>query len=350
MILLKIVVCALIVAGIGAWIACGGPIGKRRIIEEMRDEDKDISTKALADFKKYSIPVVIVALLLFGAFDCFYTVKESQNAVVTMFGKVVKVVDAGTHFKIPFVQKVKKLDVSTHGQSLGYEIQDSTQTYGNKENPLMITSDFNLINVDFYMEYKINDPVAFLYSADDPELILTNEAMSSIRAIISDYKVDDVMTTAKGEIQQKIKESISKKLEERQIGLQLINVLIQDVEPPTAEVMDAFKSVETAKQGADTSINNAERYKNEQIPKAEAEADKIKQEAEAKKQSRIAEAEGQVARFEKMYEEYSKYPLITKKRIFYETMEELLPNMKIIISDGSTQTLVPSNLLNMKGE
>jgi membrane protease subunit HflK len=105
--------------------------------------------------------------------------------------------------------------------------------------------------------------------------------------------------------------------------------------------MSAFKSVETAKQGADTAINNANRYKNEQLPKAEAEADKITQAAEANKASRIAEAEGQVSRFNKMYEEYQKYPLITKKRLFYETMEDLLPELEVIITDGNTQNILP---------
>jgi membrane protease subunit HflK len=205
----------------------------------------------------------------------------------------------------------------------------------------MITSDFNLIDVDFYIEYKVNDPVAYIYNSEKPEIVLDNEAMSSIRGIISDYKVDDVMTTAKSEIQQKIKDSLIEKLEERRIGLQIVNVMIQDVEPPTQEVIGAFKSVETAKQGADTAVNNANRYKNEQLPNAEAEADRIIQAAEAAKASRIAEAEGQTARFNKMYEEYQKYPLITKKRLFYETMEDMLPDLEVIVTDGNNQSILP---------
>ena len=109
--------------------------------------------------------------------------------------------------------------------------------------------------------------------------------------------------------------------------------------------MSAFKSVETAKQGADTAVNNANRYRNEQIPGAEAEADKIIQAAEAAKASRIAEAEGQVSRFNKMYEEYQKYPLITKKRLFYETMEDVLPDLEVIVTDGNTQSILPLGAL-----
>ena len=104
---------------------------------------------------------------------------------------------------------------------------------------------------------------------------------------------------------------------------------------------DSIKAVETAKQGKDTAINNANKYRNEQIPAAEANADKIQQNAEAQKTARIAEAEGQVARFNAMYKEYANSPLITKQRLFYETMEDVLPELKVIISDGETQTMYP---------
>lgn len=295
-------------------------------------------------FNKLSkfIPIVLVCIMVcLTVFTSFYTVSEDQQAVVTMFGKVQRTDSAGIHWKLPVVQHVKKIDITTHGTSIGYTINGSSQTIGSNENPQMITSDFNLINVDFYMEYRVNDPIAYLYNSNHPEEILSNIAMSCIRAAISDYPVDDVMTTAKSEIQLKIRENLSAELDSCNIGIQLVNIMIQDVEPPTSDVFDAFKSVESAKQGAETDINDAKTYKNENIPAAEAEADKIIQQAEAEKARRIAEAEGQVARFNKMYDEYINYPLITKKRLFFETMEELLPDLKIIISDGTTETMLP---------
>ncbi len=304
-------------------------------------KDPEKFRMASQKYQKFILPAIGLILVIVLISGSFYSVSEDQQAVVTTFGKVVRTDTAGVHFKLPLIQKAHKVDVTTHGASIGYEIANSNQEWGYKENPQMITSDFNLIDVDFYIEYKVNDPVAYLYNSEDPEIILNNEAMSSIRGIISDYKVDDVMTTAKGEIQQKIKDSLIEKLSERNIGIQLVNVMIQDVEPPTSEVMGAFKSVETAKQGADTAINNANRYKNEQLPHAEAEADKIIQAAEAGKAARIAEAEGQVARFNKMYDEYQKYPLITKKRLFYETMEDVLPDLEVVITDGNTQNILP---------
>ena len=132
-------------------------------------------------------------------------------------------------------------------------------------------------------------------------------------------------------------------MELHDIGLSLINITIQDSEPPTQEVMEAFKAVETAKQGKETALNNAEKYRNEKIPEAEAQVDKIKQQAESTKQSRINEANAEVAKFNAMYEEYIKNPEVTKKRLFYETMEELLPDLKVVIdgSDGNMMTILP---------
>ena len=135
---------------------------------------------------------------------------------------------------------------------------------------------------------------------------------------------------------------IMKKIEEQDIGIQLVNITIQDSEPPTQEVMKAFKAVETAKQGKETALNNANKYRNEKLPEAEAQADQIVQDAEAEKQVRINEAEAEVAKFNAMYEEYIKNPEITKKRMFYEAMEDVLPDMKLIIDNGSgVQKVLP---------
>lgn len=282
---------------------------------------------------------IIAVLVLAFAFDCFYRVSEQENAVVTMFGKVVRTDTAGLYFKIPFIQNVDLVDITTHGIGIGYDNSDTGEE--GIQDSVMITSDFNLLDIDFYLEYKVSDPVAYLYNSDYPEEVLENIALSSIRSTVVNYTVDEAMTTSKGMIQSDVKEDISRELQETNIGLSVVNITIQDSEPPTAEIIQAFKAVETAKQGADTAKNNALKYQNEQLPSAEAQADKILQGAEAAKKTRIAEAEGQVARFNKMYEEYKNYPLITKKRLFYETMEELLPDLKVIITDGNSQTMLP---------
>ena len=207
----------------------------------------------------------------------------------------------------------------------------------------MITSDFNFIDVDFYVEYRFSDPVKALYASKNPLGILKNISQSCIRTVIGSYSVDDVLTTGKNEIQSAIKEMILERLSKQDIGIQLVNITIQDSEPPTQEVMEAFKAVETAKQGKETALNNANKYRNEQLPSAQARADGIIKDAEAQKTERINEATAQVSRFNAMYEEYIKNPVITRQRMFFEAMEDVLPGLKVIIegSDGNMQTLYP---------
>lgn len=284
------------------------------------------------------VVAVIVVLVLLG--NSFYTIKEQEQAVVTTFGVPDTVSEPGLHMKIPFVQQVEKVNTTIKGFAIGY---DETTGMSREDESLMITSDYNFVNVDFYVEYKVSDPVKALYASEEPVKILRNMAQSCIRSVVGQNLVDSVITTGKNEIQAEIKERIITELSTQDIGISLVNITIQDAEPPTTEVMEAFKAVETAKQGKETAINNANKYRNEKLPAAEAQIDKILKEAEAKKEARINEAEGQAARFNALYEEYIKYPLITKQRMYYETMEKILPDLKLIIdcSDGSIEKWLP---------
>ncbi|XME01291.1 FtsH protease activity modulator HflK [Lachnospiraceae bacterium C1.1] len=293
------------------------------------------------------IVIVFIVLFLATSFNsCFYSVGEQEQAVLTQFGQVQSVKSAGLYFKLPFIQRVHKISTTTVGMPVGY----MPSTIDGESNPgaassttdsLMITSDFNFINIDFYLEYRVSDPVKYLYNANNPEAIVENEAMAAIRSTVSDYTVDDAITTGKSQIQSAVKERLVEELTEDDIGIEVVNITVQDSEPPTDEVRSAFKSVENAKQGADTAVNNAKAYQSEKIPAAEAAADKIVQDATAQKETRISEAAGQVERFNKTYAEYQKYPLITKQRMFYETVENLLPGVKLYIDDGGTSKLLP---------
>lgn len=317
----------------------------------MKKENTMEATQNAAKQKPRKNPVGIILGIAIGLFllicllRCFYSVDEQHNAVVTQFGKIMKVNTAGFYVKAPW-QKVKKVDMTTHGTGIGYVVSSTGQNLVDKDNGIMITSDFNLLNIDFYLEYRVSDPVAYLYNAENPEGELSNIALANIRTVVSNYTVDEAMTTGKSQIQADVKEAMITELNSRNVGLTVVNITIQDSEPPTADIIAAFKAVETAKQGADTAMNNAHQYENQKIPEAEANADKIVQQAQAKKEARIAEAEGQVARFNETYAEYEKYPLITKRRMFFEKMEEILPGMKVIITDGKTETLLPIDQFN----
>lgn len=292
---------------------------------------------------KTIVPIVLIVLtvLILGT-SCWYTIGEQEQAVLTTFGKAEAITSPGLHFKIPLIQNVEKVNSEIHGMEIGYN--DTTGEMETEENEsLMITSDYNFVNVDFYVEYRVADPVQYVYASEDPEEILRNIAQSCIRNTIGSFTVDDVLTTGKQAIQSDIRQEVIDALEVHQVGLQLVNLTIQDAEPPTSDVMVAFKAVETAKQGMETAINNANRYRNEQTPQAEAEADRIRQEAEATRTERINEANAAVALFNAQYEEYIKNPEITKLRMFYEAMEKVLPDLKVVIDagDGTTQTILP---------
>ena len=306
-------------------------------------------SKQLKNAKKFGILIICVLIIAIGIFSSIYSVSEQEQAVITQFGKVVGVESAGLHFKVPFIQQSIRVNTTTQGMAIGYResgTNDPIEDASDYEDSMMITKDFNFVNIDFYLEYKVANPETFLFNTAEPLETLRNLTKASIRSTISKYLVDEVMTTAKGKIQSEVKDKLIAEMQKINLGIEVVNISIQDAEPPTTEVVQAFKAVETAKQGAETAINNANKYQSEKLPSANADADKILKEAEAYKENRIAEAEGQVARFSETYKEYKKFPLITKKRMFYETLEEVLPNLNIIITDGNTQSIYPVDKFN----
>ena len=307
-------------------------------------EDLGSGTAEAAKTKKswWKVPGIILVILVIAifAFNSTYQIREQEQAVLITLGQAKAVTDPGLHFKIPFIQQVRKVNTTIQGFSLGYDVDsNSSET----DDSLMITSDYNFVNVDFFVEYRFSDPVKAVYASKDPVLILRNISQSCIRTVIGSYPVDDVLTTGKNEIQAAIKEMILERLSEQDIGIQLVNITIQDSEPPTSEVMEAFKAVETAKQAFILVTSCFALWGFAQLPLAQAQADGIIKDAEAQKAERINEATAQVARFNAMYEEYIKNPTITKQRMFYEAMEEVLPDLKVVIEspNGNTQTFYP---------
>ena len=284
---------------------------------------------------------VLALVLLIGSSSCFYTVDDKQQAVVTTFGRVTDVTDAGLHFKLPFgIQQARKVDVNVYQKiELGYSSDGDAYYEVNEKESTMITGDYNIVNVDFFVEYKISDPVAYLYSSNNPEMILRNLIQSQVRNVVGSTSVDAVLTDGKESIQSQVKDLVTQILTEYDIGLTLVDVRIQDSEPPTQDVIEAFKAVETAKQQAETVVNDAKAYQNAQLPDAQARADKLVQNAEFLKQKRINEATQQVAMFSAMYEEYALNPEITRSRMYYEAISEVLPGVKVFINTGAEDSV-----------
>lgn len=285
-------------------------------------------------------------LVVIGACTSFYTVDDKQQAVVTTFGKVSNITDPGLHFKAPFgIQQVYKVDVNVYQKiELGYITNGEGTSFSVEDESVMITGDYNIVNVDFFVEYKISDPVQYLFSSNEPALILKNLIQSQVRNVVGSSTVDAVLTDGKENIQQQVRELVSEILVDYDVGLTLIDVRIQDAEPPTSEVVEAFKAVETAKQNAEAVVNDAMAYQNAKLPEAEAQADKLLQNAQYLKQKRINEAMESVAMFNAMYEEYSQNPSITKSRMYYEAISQILPGVKVYINTGdgdSVSMLLP---------
>ena len=314
---------------------------KPTIIDEVLGEK---AKQSAADIKKFNgiiIAAVVVILALSILSSCWYTVDDKQQAVVTTFGKVTDITDAGLHFKLPLgIQKVQLVDVNVYQKiELGYTTTGNGTTVSNTSESTMITGDYNIVNVDFFVEYKISDPVTYLYSSNDPELILRNLIQSQVRNVVGSSSVDSVLTDGKENIQMQVKDLVTQILTEYDIGLTLVDVRIQDSEPPTSAVIEAFKAVETAKQQAEAVVNDAKAYQNAQIPNAEAQVDKLLQNAEYLKQKRINEATEAVAMFNAMYVEYAQNPDITRSRMYYEAIAQILPGVRVYINTGSGETI-----------
>lgn len=290
------------------------------------------------------IGIFLVVAVIFS----IYFVDETENAVIETLGVPSLVEEAGPHFKIPFIQSVEKVDTTSKKMAIGYAEENDESV---EAECLMITNDYNFVNVDFDIDYIISSPIDYIYSVKKPEAVLKNILLACIRSTVSNYTVDGVLTTEKGKIETDIEEAVLKALEEENIGISVTQVRIQDADPPTKEIISAFKAVEDAKQNMDTKINEAKAYEAKKIPENEAKVDKILQDAETKKEARINEAHQQVAMFNAMYEEYVKDKETTKKRMFFEAMEDILPNLKVIVggSEMDLKALYPIETFSATG-
>ena len=285
--------------------------------------------------------IALVAIILLA--NIFYVIEEQEQAVVVTLGKASIVETPGIHTKIPFIQKVYTISMAAKGLEIGYRQDATGQWTGVSSESEMITADYNFVNVDFFLEYRVTNPERYIYASSAPEAIFRNMALSYIRDTIGLHMVDEVITTGRNEIQAEIFEKFSERLNQDNIGLELLKITIQDSEPPTEIVRNAFKNVETAKQMRETKINEARKYESEQLPAARAQVDATLKGAEAQKEMRINEARAEVAVFNAMYDEYRKNPVMTRQRMFYEAMENILPDLKVIIDngDGTTSKLLP---------
>jgi len=281
--------------------------------------------------------VIIVAWLASG----FFIVKPTEQAVVKRFGNVIKVVGAGPNYHLPFpIDTVDKAEVTkVHRLEIGFR----TTKAGVKTLPqesLMLTGDENIVSIDLSVQYKIDDITSYLYNVHDVEGTIMDVAESAIREVAGREKIDDILTVGKQRIQMETQNEIQDILNAYGAGIRITAVQLQDVEPPQ-EVVNAFKDVASAREDKNRFINEAEAYQNEIIPRARAEAETMLQQAEAYEQEKVAHALGETSRFENVLKSYKAAPNVTKKRLYLETMENILKNNNKKIFDSNIKEVTP---------
>lgn len=290
-----------------------------------------------------SLVVLIVCLSIVG-FTTWYTVDESEQAVILTFGNAEEgISDPGLHFKLPWpIQSVEKLSKETFSLQFGYE-ENNGEIKEFADETKMITGDENIVLADLVVQWKITDPAKYLYNSDNPTEILHSSTSASLRSIIGSTKIDDALTSGKAEIEAEVRDLLSTLVDKYDIGISILAVKLQDVELPNDEVRKAFTNVTDARETMNTKINEAAKYQNKQLNEAQGEKDALISKAQGDKAARIETARGDVAVFNKLYAEYKNNPNITKERLMIETLEQVLPNteMYIMNDDGGTMKYFP---------
>lgn len=326
-------------------------IRKRKIKSD--DNVIEMNPKSKLNINKKLVGGILAVIIIIAiGFSCTYTVDQTEFAVLTTFGKPnVNIVGSGLKFKLPFpIQKVHKLSKETFSLTLGYKEKEE-QLDINESESKMITGDENIILADLEVQWKIVDPIAFLYNTSDPETILFNATSSSLRSVIGSSTVDDALTDGRTKIINDIRDNLIKLSNDYKLGISIINVNLQDVDLPTSEVDAAFKSVTDAREERITKINEANKYKNEKINHVEGEKAAILSRAEGEKISLIEKAKGDVAKFNAIYSEYKNNPDITRDRLTIQALELAFKDAKLIIVDdnGNTVKYLPIDVLTKKG-
>ena len=295
----------------------------------------------------FKITPVLIGILVVWLLTGIYIVGPDEVGVIRTFGEYTRVTQSGLNWKFPSpietantpkVTEVKRIE-------FGFRSLKNGQYRTVEKESLMLTGDENIVDAEMIVQYKIKDPVQYLFNIVEPELTVREAAEASLRTVVGRNKIDETLTTGKFTIQEETKIQLQNILNKYESGIHVVAVQLQDVSPPK-EVIGAFKDVASAKEDKNRMINQAEGYRNDVIPKARGEAEAMIRDAEGFKESRVKRAEGDATKFTTILKEYNKAKSITEKRLYLETMEKVLPGIeKIIIPDKDSGNML--NLLNL---
>ena len=295
--------------------------------------------------------LIVLAIVAIGGFSCFYIVDETENAVITRFGKYQETVGAGLHFKLPFgIDKSYTVPVKVvQTEQFGFKTVKSGRNNEYINNigteSTMLTGDLNIVDVEWIIQYRIVDPKQWLFGVYEKEQTIRDISRSVINELVGDRAILAVMGSERTSIETLALDKMNSYFENLGLGISVIAVKLQNIVPPSG-VQDAFEDVNKATQDMNRFINEGKEAYNAEIPKAQGEADRLLQVAQGYAAERVNMAKGDVARFNAVYEEYKRSPKVTKERIYLETMDEIFGSeKKPELIDGELDNVLPVKTL-----
>jgi len=309
----------------------------------------DIGKKAGEVAKKNGGWIVLILLLLGISLTTYYQVEPDEVGIVTQFGRFVRTEPPGPHFRLPFgiekvrkvpVQRQLKLEFGFRTTSPGVNSQ-KINTAETASEALMLTGDLNVATVEWVVQYKIDDPYKYVFRVRNVTDTLRDISEAAMREVVGDRSVTEVLTIGRAEIQLAAKERLQELAEKYDIGVKILQLVLQNVNPPAA-VKDAFNEVNRSQQEQDRAINQANAQYNKIIPEARGKALQAIEASRGYATERINTAKGDVAKFVALQQEYAKSPRVTRTRIYLETMSEVLPRAgKRVFLDENLKGLMP---------
>ena len=294
--------------------------------------------------------VIIAAIILAGGATSFFMVDQTAEGVVLRFGRYDRTVGPGLHTKLPFgiethdtvaVQRVQTATFGfrtetpgSPGQRTQYEETDIP------EESVMLTGDLNIVDVEWIIQYRIDDPQSWLFNVQDREKTIRDISQSVINQLVGDRSIFAVLGRGRSRIEQEGLDQMNEVLQGYELGIRVTQVRLQNIVPPTGRVQDAFEDVNRAVQDMNRLINEGREEYNRQIPRVRGQAERLVEEAKGYQARRVNEAEGSASRFTSVLEAYNEAPRITRNRLYIETIEDIL-------GDESDVTLIDRNLQNM---
>ncbi|MCL4112220.1 UNVERIFIED_CONTAM: hypothetical protein GTU68_016512 [Idotea baltica] len=310
------------------------------------------------EFGGIGVVIVLGVIALVGAIaTSFYTIQQDEQGVVLRFGKEIKTVDNGLHFRAPFwIDTVEKVAVKRQmKQEFGFGSSQRQSRYSQwssreeqEEEKSMVTGDLNAALVEWVIQYRIENPSQYLFNVRNADATLRDASESVMREVVGDRTVDEVITFGRQDIEAEAKQKLSDLVKKFEMGISINQVQLQNVNPPK-KVQSSFNEVNQAQQDREKTINVALGEANKVVPKASGEAEQKISEAEGYALQRVNEAEGDAAKFNALFTEYQKAPEVTKRRLYLETMQKVMPQLgKKVIIDEAASGVLP--LLNLNGQ